>query len=462
MFDLVINDGQVVLPSGRQTASIAISDGIIRTIQTKPLDGYRTIDANGLIVLPGVIDSHVHFQLYQGQEPDATHTADDYTTGPLQAAHGGVTTFVDYAIPHGRRPLDEIHDRVTQAERGSCIDFAFHCGIVDPVPESLQDMVRLSEEGITSFKFFLTYKRWGFGVDRGFLREALTTCRQDGAIAAVHCEDDDIIEYEREKHHRAGETALIWHSWTRPPISESLAVQDVAALAEDTGAAVHVVHLSTARGLDVIRHARSHGVDISTETCPHYLAFSDDIYRSEQGYLYTMTPPLRPPGNREALWSGLQDGSIELVASDHNCFTKAQKLAPDARDFYTVAPGVAGTETLLPFLYTYGVARGRLGLEDVARLLSFAPAQRFGLAQKGLIQVGADADLVVLDPGLTRRPTTDHVLSPAGYSIFEDIELSGWPVYTISRGRIVFDHDRFVGQPGHGRYVARRPRPNPR
>lgn len=459
-YDLVLHGGTVVLPDGPFVGDIGIRDGRIAALNQRddPLARENVLDVTGLLVLPGVVDTHVHFGLEQGRGAAALATADDYESGPRQAAHGGVTMFVDYVIPPGCAPLDEVHARMVQARRSSVIDFSFHAGIVDPSARSLGDMRVLAHEGITSFKFFTTYKGW-VGVDLGFLTQAFSVCREIQALAAVHCEQDEIVEYWRERYHQDGYTDLRYHSRSRPDYAEAIAVAEVALLADAMDVPLHVVHLSSAKGLEVLGNLKKGGVAVSAETCPHYMEFSDEIYEEDTGYLYTMTPPLRPKGNQAALWEGVADGRISLLASDHNGFTREQKLAEARKDFYHVAPGIPGTETLLPYIYTRGYETGRLSLSDLARLLASEPARRFGIPRKGVIQVGFDADLVVIDPACRHRPTPDFITSSAGYSVFEHIELGGWPVYTISRGRIIYDHDRYVGQPGTGQFVPRQPIP---
>jgi dihydropyrimidinase len=455
--DLAINGGTLVLPDATVVANLGIRGGTISTISDVPLQAERVIDAPSALVLPGIIDSHLHFQLYQGRGTSAIVTQDDYQSGPLQAAHGGVTTFIDYVIPHDHSIQETIAQRRTAADQGSCIDFAFHGALVRATPDTLKAIPELVEQGVTSFKFFLTYKDWGVGVDLGFLHAAFQEIARAGCTASVHCEHDEIIEHLRELYHAEGRTDLIYHSLSRPDFSEAIAVDEAIAVAHEAGVPLHVVHLSTAKGLEVIRRARQEGRDVTTETCPHYLAFSDEIYQEERGLLYTMTPPLRPPGNSAALWEGIRKGTIDLLGSDHNGFSREQKLDEGRRDFYCVAPGVPGTETLLPFAFTHGYLAGRVTLPHLAQLLATKPAERFGLERRGKLEVGFDGDVVILDPNERRVMGPDTSLSTAGYSIFDGMELAGWPVYTVSRGTIVFDHGRFVGDPAHGRFIARTP-----
>jgi dihydropyrimidinase len=338
------------------------------------------------------------------------------------------------------------------AAAGSPIDFAFHAGIVDPRPEVLEQFPAIVELGIPSFKFFVTYRKWQFAVDLGFLMAAMQRIRSLGGMACLHAEQDEILEWLRTQH--AGEPDLIYHSLTRPDFSEEIAIYEAAVLARETGCPLYVVHLSTAKGLRVIERARADGVPVLTETCPHYLAFDHDIYRQPQGVLYTMTPPLRAPGNPEALWQGLASGSISVVSSDHNAL--GARVKQQRPHFLDVPPGLAGTESLLPYLYSEGAAAGRLTAERVVELLSAAPARIYGLANKGAVKVGYDADLVVWDPEARYVARAEDQYLPVGFTIFEGRTFTGQPRQTISQGKVVVDRGEFVGQPGSGRFIPRR------
>jgi dihydropyrimidinase len=215
-----------------------------------------------------------------------------------------------------------------------------------------------------------------------------------------------------------------------------------------------VVHLSTAKGLAVIRRAKADGVPITTETCPHYLAFSHDVFHQPRGVLYTMTPPLRAPGNSEALWAGLADGSISVVSSDHNAL--GAQVKQSRPHFLDVPPGLAGTETLLPYLYSEGVAKKRLTVEHLVELLSTAPARIYGLSHKGALRVGLDADVVIFDPQAEYVVHAADQYLPVGFTIFEGMTFTGRPNVTISQGKVIVDHGHFVGAPGSGRFIPRR------
>jgi dihydropyrimidinase len=450
--DLALNGGTVVNAEGQSRVNVGIRHGRIVTLTAEPLTAQKSIDAGGHLILPGAIDSHVHFQLKQGQGDQATVTEDDYTTGPISAARGGVTTFIDFAIhPRDTPPLDYLTQRMDMAAAGSCIDFAFHAGITDPRPEIIEQFPAIVDLGIPSFKFFVTYRKWGFAVDLGFLLAAMQKIRALGGLACLHAEQDEILEWLRAQHREQQD--LIYHSLTRPDFSEEIAIYEAVVLARETGCPLYIVHLSTAKGLDVIRRAKAEGIPVITETCPHYLAFSDQVFQRPDGVLFTMTPPLRPPGNSEALWAGLADGSISVVSSDHNAL--GAQVKQSRPHFLDVPPGLAGTESLLPYLYSAGVAQGRITVERMVELLATAPARIYGLPNKGAIRVGYDADLVVFNPQLQYTVRADDQYLPVGFTIFEGMTFTGQPVFTISQGQVIVDHGHFVGRPGQGRFIKR-------
>ena len=451
--DLALNGGTVVNADGRCQANVGIRAGRIAALTAEPLAASRVIDATGQLVLPGAIDSHVHFQLKQGQGASATVTEDNYVTGPISAARGGVTTFIDFAIhPRAVPPLDYLTERMEMAAEGSCIDYAFHAGIVDPRPEIIEQFPAIMDLGIPSFKFFVTYRKWGFAVDLGFLMAAMQKIHSLGGMACLHAEQDEILEWLRTQN--AAQPDLMYHSLTRPDFSEEIAIYEAAVLSRETGCPLYIVHLTSAKGLQVVKRAKADGVPITTETCPHYLAFSHEVFNRPEGVLYTMTPPLRAPGNSEALWAGLADGSISVVSSDHNALGATVKRSRP--HFLDVPPGLAGTETLLPYLYSEGVAKNRITAERLVELLASAPARIYGLANKGAIRVGLDADVVLLDPRAEYVVRATDQYLPVGFTIFEGMTFTGRPTLTISQGKVIVEQGKFTGAPGSGRFIQRK------
>jgi dihydropyrimidinase len=452
-YDLVINNGTILNADGTQKANIGIRNGKIAVLSDLPLAGSQVIDASKQWVLPGVIDPHVHFALKQGQGDDATVTEDDYASGPRAAAVGGVTTFIDFAIsPRARSPQDYLKERIALARAGSCIDFSFHAGVTNPDPAVLSEFPKIVEMGIPSFKFFITYRKWEFAVDLGFLYGALKRLQDLEGAACIHAEDDEIVEWLR--HQYAKQPELIYHSWSRPDFTEEISVSDMVTLARETGGRLYIVHLTTRKALNVIRQAKAQGIVVHAETCPHYLEFTDEVYKENKGVLYTMTPPLRAPGNKEALWEGLKDKSLSIVSSDHNALSGAlKKRKPHWLD---VPPGLAGSEMVLTYLHSQGVATGFLSPQRMVELVSANPARLFGVPNKGAVRIGYDADLVVFDPKEKRSVHYQDLATPIDFTIFEGMEMTGWPNYTISHGKVIVDHGKFIGQPGSGQFIERK------
>lgn len=453
-YDLVINDALIVNATGRFRGGIGVRAGAIGALSRDDLRGDLEIDAAGRAVIPGVVDAHCHFRISQGHGPDAVVSSDDYVIGPRSAAFGGVTTFIDFAIQQrGHAARDEVESRIEEASAGSIIDFGFHCSLTDPRPAVLDEIEPLMDRGIASFKFFMAYAKWGFYVDLGFLQAAMARIAARGGIVAVHAEDDEILEFWRDQRARDGASDMLNHSLSRPELAEEVAIRSAIALAKETGATLYIVHLSTARGLGAIVDGRAAGAVVIAETCPHYLAFSHDVYRQPDGRYYTMTPPLRADGNRQALWDGITDGRIDVVGSDHNSFTRAQK--DRATGFLDVPPGLAGTETLLPYILSDGVAAGLITLERAVELLCANPARIYRLSRKGSIELGKDADLVLLDLDAERVVTDASLHDPTAYTAFAGRRMRGWPVTTISRGEVVVDGGTSNARAGRGRFVPR-------
>jgi dihydropyrimidinase len=317
----------------------------------------------------------------------------------------------------------------------------------------LDEIEPIMDLGVASFKFFMAYRAWGFYVDHGFLQGAMTRIRARNGICEVHAEDDEILEFWRQKYAAEDPGDMMNHSRSRPELAEVMAIESAIALAKETGATLYVVHTSTGRGLEAILEGRTEGARVIAETCPHYLAFTHDVYARPEGRYFTMTPPLRAERDRQRLWQGIVDGEVDIVASDHNSFTREQK--DRANGFLDVPPGLAGTEMLLPFILSEGVNTGRITLERAVELVSTNPARIHHLTSKGSIEVGKDADLVLVDLDAERLVSDRSLHDPQAYTVYAGRTMRGWPVMTISRGEIVVDGDRCAAVPGRGRFVPR-------
>jgi dihydropyrimidinase len=295
------------------------------------------------------------------------------------------------------------------------------------------------------------------GFSTAELRRLFRAAADVGAVCLIHCEDDALIADATAQLTALGRTSLRYYAASRPVVSEVVATQRAVAIAEATGAPVYIVHLSSARALAVCAEAQARGLPVYVETRPLYLHLTSERFAEDDGAKYLGQPPLREPGDVAALWTGLQQGVVQTVCTDHAPWSLAAKLDP-AHTLANLRPGVENLQTLLPMLYSEGVRAGRLSLRRLVEVTSTNAARLFGLyPRKGTIAVGSDADLVIFDPQLTRTVEREMIKSNAGHSVYEGWEVTGWPVVTLRRGEVVFRDDEVVGRPGSGLLVRRGP-----
>ncbi len=448
MLDLLIRDGKIVTESNVFDGSIGIQNGKITHISGQIDEkANRVIDARGKIVLPGLIDGHTHMEMpFMG-----TVSSDDFYQGTIAAACGGVTTIVDFALqPRGETILNTYREWRKKADPKVCVDYALHMIIREFNDANRKQIAGLIEEGVTSFKLFMAYKKELY-LDDGAIYSIMAEAVQHGGVIALHCENADLIECFSAKLLSEGKVEAEYHAKSRPPLVEAESVQRGIRLAEMSGSPMYVVHMSTGLARDEIKQGADRGLPVYSETCPHYLTFTDEAYKNPNGNRYIMSPPLRSDEDRTKLWQGLANGLIKTVASDHVCFNSKQKNQPD---FTKVPNGVIGTEVILPILYSAGVSKGILPLTRLAQVTSYNPSKMFGLyPKKGVIAIGSDADLVVLDPQKKVRLSVDNLHSNIDYSIYEDVTVTGYPVATISRGEVVNEDGHFTGKRGRGQFV---------
>ncbi|MBI4497613.1 MAG: dihydropyrimidinase [Chloroflexi bacterium] len=448
--DLVIRNGTVVTADGVAHADVGIEGGVVVALGRGLPTGDREIDATGRYVFPGGIDAHTHLGRHRPIEG-----VDDFLSGTRAAAAGGITTVLDYVVhPRGTSLATQVARWSQQVEEQAIIDVGLHPVIGEPRPDVLDDLPALVQAGHTSFKFFMN-RNFDSAIPE-FLA-ALRRVGELGALACVHAEDESLIRHLTERLLAAGRGDVRAFPDSRPDYSEAVAVGRAVAYAQATETPIYLVHLSSRAALEVVDAARDRDLPVYAETRPIYLYLTRARFEEPEANKYVGYPPLREPGDQDALWGALRRGLVQVVATDHVGYTLAHKTAPGLT-VATIPAGMANLETMLPMLYSEGVARGRLSLSRFVEMIATNPARMFGLfPRKGTIAVGSDADLVVFDPN--RRVTVQAAAqqSQADFDVYEGWEVQGWPEVTISRGEVVFANGVVVGQPGRGRVLARQP-----
>jgi len=454
--DIKIQGGKVVTASETFKADVGIKNGKIVQLAGKiDQPAGRTISAQGCFVLPGAIDVHTHLAMPFG----GTVSADDFETGTRAAAFGGTTSLIDFAIQGKGQSLAQALETWHQkAEGKACIDYGFHLAVTDATPKVMEELGQVVKEGVTSFKVFLAYKG-SLMIDDGAFFKILRRAREVGALTMLHAENGEIIDVLIKEALEAGHTAPIYHALTRPEEAEAEATGRGIALADMAGAPLYVVHLSAALALDQVKMAREAGLPIMAETCPQYLLLDIKRYQEPRfkGAKYVMSPPLRDKANQPFLWDGLAQGDLQVVATDHCPFNfKGQKeMGKDS--FAAIPNGAPGIEHRVLLMYNEGVRKRRFSLNRMVDLLATTPAKIFGLAPaKGSVAVGADADLVVLDPKADLKISARSQHMNVDYTPYEGYTGKGAVAAVLSRGRVILEGKKFLGQPGQGRFIKRK------
>ncbi len=454
----LLRHGTIVNAGGRRRADILVEGERIAAIGVGlPDSADRVIDVTDRLLLPGGVDVHTHLDMPFGD----TRTADDFASGTVAAACGGTTTVVDYATQAKGGSLREAVDQWMRRAAGQAvIDVGFHVCIADLRSDVEAEMASLVGAGVTSFKLFMAYPgRLMLNDDEIF--RVLRRAADVGGLVCLHAEDGPVIEALVREALAAGHTAPVYHARTRPPALEAEAVLRGIALAERARASLYIVHLSSALALEHVVAARRRGLKILAETCPQYLLLTDAAYDAEppEAAKFVMSPPLRTPGDQDALWAGLERGDIQVVATDHCPFTTADK-ARGLDDFSQIPNGAPGIEHRMALLYDAGVAGGRISLERFVDVTAATPARIFGLSpRKGAIAEGADADIVAFDPaGTTVVSAATHHMR-VDYNPYEGRVLSGAIDVVLARGEVIVSGGRFTGSPGRGQFLKRAPFP---
>jgi dihydropyrimidinase len=453
-YDIVIHGGRTWVEGRLVDVDVAISDEQIATIGTNLGPAHDLIDATGRLVLPGGIDVHTHFDTNVG----GTATADSYESGTRAAAFGGLTTVLNYAFQGaGERLRDVIEREQAKASGRSYIDYGFHVVVTDAtVPGLAEDLAALPDLGCPSIKVFTALD---FRLADSQLLDVLAALATKGVLVNVHAEDGALVDFLSAHFHDTGQTGIDRLGPSRPPRAEALAVEKMITYAGATGTPLYIVHLSSEEALDAVRRGRRAGIEIYVETRPAYLYLDDSVYRlpDREGNRFACWPPLRGKDDQAVLWDAVATGEVQCYATDHTTWTLAQKMTPGL-PFEQIPGGISNVQTSMGMLYSEGVHTGRIPLSRYVEVTAETPAKLFGLwPRKGRIAAGSDADLTILDPQLRYRVVSADMQSASDFDPYDGYVSTGWPVVTISRGKVVVADQQLTGIPAHGQFLHRSP-----
>ena len=450
----IIQHGTLVLPDGLMQGDIAFENGVITRIAPaiEAGAGDAVCEAAGCLVFPGFIDAHTHLDMDSG----TTVTADDFASGSRAAACGGTTTLVDFATQERGGTLRDALDAWHRKAEGKCAcNYAFHMAVTDWNEQTRAELPQMFERGVTSFKAYYAYDN--LRLDDAQMYDLLSALRPFGGVLGVHCENGTLVNRLQRQQLERGVTGPEGHPASRPPVVEAEAIRRLCAVAKLADSPVHIVHLSSAEGLEEVRRARAAGQKVWAETCPQYLLLDESRYHLEgfEGAKYVMSPPLRSPADREALRAAVLDGEIDTISTDHCSYRFSDQKALGRDDFTKIPNGAPGIEHRPALIYTSFVASGLMTAAQMSRLLSENPAKLFGMwPRKGQLAQGADADITVWDPQARWVIRAEAQHQNVDYTPYEGFEAAG-------RARAVYVGGQLAAKDGEpsgasaGRYVKR-------
>ena len=450
----VIKGGTIVTHDLTYQADVLIEGDKIAAIGPN-LAGDQVLDASGCYVMPGGIDPHTHLEMpFMG-----TYSTDDFESGTRAALAGGTTMVIDFALPSpGQGLLDALEMWHNKSGRANC-DYSYHMAITWWGEKVFDDMAKVAERGITSFKHFLAYKG-ALMVNDDELFASFGRVREVGGIAMVHAENGDVVAELSARLLREGNTGPEAHAYSRPPQVEGEATNRAIMIADMAGVPLYVVHTSCEDSHEAIRRARQQGKRVWGEPLIQHLTLDESEYFNpdwDHAARRVMSPPFRNKQHQDSLWAGLASGSLSVVATDHCAFTTAQKRS-GIGDFTKIPNGTGGLEDRMPMLWTYGVATGRITMNEFVAVTSTNVAKIFGMyPRKGAVAVGSDADLVVWDPQKEKVIGAAHQQSAIDYNVFEGKHVKGLPRFTLTRGHVAVHDGEIRTQEGHGKFVSRAP-----
>jgi dihydropyrimidinase len=439
MTQLLIINGTIINSDSSQNSDIAVSEGLIKEIgQLNPSDfpDYKIIDAKGKYIFPGGIDPHVHLELPTPAGP----SCDDFQSGSKAAIAGGTTFLIDFVTPsRGQSLMKALAFRLKESNK-CLVDYTLHMGITwydETIPEQMEWCV--NDVGIKSFKAYLAYKG-NIGIEYWELEQVMKKAASLNAIVLVHCEEGDVIIENQKKFISEGNTEPIYHALSRPAEVESESVRKVIDLCRKTGCRTYIVHTSTAKSIEYVREAKKEGLPLFCETCPQYLVLDESVYSKPlpDSLKYVISPPIRSKQDQAALWEAIADGTVDVFSTDHCPFnTKGQKDV-GINDFTKIPNGAGGIENRLALLYTYGVLTKKISLQQFVGLTSTNAARIFDLyPQKGAIEVGSDADLMIWNPEMKSVISVKTQFQNCDSNIYEGIKIEGEAEYVLRSGVII-------------------------
>lgn len=452
---ILIKNGVLVTAEEMAEKDILLEGEKIIAVKDEFLSGEipektKIIDAEGKYIFPGIIDAHTHYFM---KSPPDNVTADDFYSGSISAAFGGVTTFIDYAEQQkGHSIIEAFINRQEEAKGNAAIDYSLHQSVCSLYHNLKEDLEELKDWGVSSLKLFTTYKEDGSMLDKGNWLELLKMSRDLKLLVTVHAEDDEMIDQIKIKYKDREEFPPYYHTLLRPPEVEYSAIKEIGDMVKLLDMPIYIAHLSSKKGYRALKEIKKSGGKIFAETTPHYLLLTEDLLKKEDAQKYFMTPPLRNKEDNEALWEALKDKYISVIDTDHCSYTTEQKFL--SSNCLGILAGIPGSETLLPLVYSYGVGRDYFNVKNMVNLLSTNPAKIFGLyPEKGSLGVGTDADLVIFDPKKEIIISDSGQHTAAGYTPFSGFKVKGYPITTILRGKIIVNNNRFSGERGGGKFL---------
>lgn len=465
----IIRGGTIISASDECKADILIDgEKIVQigiNLSTKGID--QIVDAHEKLILPGGIDVHTHFDLPMFN----TVSSDDHYTGHKAAAFGGTTTVLDFVPQTGNDLKKDISEWLKKSEPKAAIDYGFHMNISIFNSEVAEQIPSLIDIGVTSLKVFTAYNST-LRLQDADIFKVMRIAKENGFLTMLHAENGDIIEILVQEALTAGYTTPEWHAHTRPAWGAVEAVTRGISLSAHTGAPLYIVHMNAGGEVDQLAYGRDLGIPVMGETCPQYLFFTVENLKQSDGAKWICSPPMRFDEDNERLWQGIMDGTIQVLGTDHCPFffdgtnpilyegkevmIPGKELGKD--DFTKIPNGLPGVGDRLPIFWTEGVVKGRITPHQFVALTSTNPAKIFGLyPQKGVIQPGSDADLVIWNPQMKITYGREWSHQRTDYNLYEGWELEGFPEKVFLRGHCLVDDKKWYGKAGHGKFLRRKP-----